>query len=456
MRLSPIWRAPRGAAALLGVMLLSVVAVTFASAVTVIHAHRGAWDQYRMAGQTWAEWVLALNRAPHLETRTAWTGGDAESVCQNLYHDPVSTASPCTATGLPVSGLGADPNLDYGARVADEPMHFAYVEVPTVSGEVCWVPATPAPTAGDRTCGCTGTGTPAGCAAATPDCTCERAGVAVLRPRSLGRLDAIRRGATDGGLTALGVVRGGVLAGPDAITAFEDEVESRLPSAWSTATPPAPVLEEGDLVAIAHLSIPYVERGLHYEAPPGRPDLARMQTGLDMDGNTLTVEGDHVEAREAKDIRDSTITFEPSSSSTDDNPESAVKADLIVAQSLSLTSSSLARPHEIGKRRGFDMNAAQDETLRITGSGTFASAETNCRSMPGFVSSPVSTTPPLAAERCVLAGGTSVRRLEIGDDLNVKRDSGSGDADGSGVRAGIANIKELKISTGKCHGCTAF
>ncbi len=376
-------------------MLLSLVALMIASSVVVFKEHKLGWDRYRAAGQIWGEWVLALPRAPNA-IPAAWAGGDTSAVQADLYGGIADT--------LPVSGLGADTGLVYGIPVADEAMHFTYVDVPSIPGETCPPPA-----------GST--------------YICERVAAAMLRPESRSRLDAVRRGVVDSGLSTVAIFDGtlGTLVGADGITAFETEMAGRLPASWAG-------FRDGDLVAVAHVSVPRNERALHHTPPPGRPDLARMRTDLDMGTQELVVEGDRVEAVGAR-LGNVGVTFEPSSSSTADDPEAAVRADLVVAGSLSLTAPGLARAHEVGRRDGIFVPG--NEGLRITGNGTFATAETQCLLVE-------------AGERCVTTGHVDVQSIEIDRDLTVLQEPvGSG---GSGVHAGSLHATTLTI-TGRCNGC---
>ena len=337
------------------------------------------------------------------------------------------------ATELPAAGLGGDAGRDFGIAVADVPMRFSVVEIP------------PSPDLPVSYCASPGL------IGAPPEEQCHRVGAVRLRPSSPGRLDAIRRGVIDGGLGTIAIAGpGGTLQGAESITDHETELER--PTGFNDA------FQHGDLVAITHVSIPRRERALHHRAPAGRPDLAGMQTDLDMNGQDMTVEGTppagvlpedslDVEADLLTGIQRAEVFFEETTTSGADDLEPAVQADFVVVGSLSLTSGSLERPHEIGVRGGVLSNA-EDESLRVT-NGTFASAEVKCDRVD-------------AGEHCATTADLVAANLDIVEHpygsigiLTVHREEGANAPDGSGVRAGTMHAGTLTM-TEECHGCIGF
>ena len=406
-------RSRRGAAGVLAVMFLSIIAIMTAAAITIYSEYRLGWDRYRMAGQIWAEWVHALDRADILPL---WAGGDWTAVRDDLYGG--------ATTDLPSSGLGGDAGFSAGINIADVPMLFGVVAVP------------PAPDLEPSYC------QSLGLIGAPPEEQCHQAGAVRLRPLSPGRLDAIRRGAIDGGLGNIAVGGpGGVLQGAESITQYEDVLELRFGDAF----------QDGDLVALTHISIPRTERALHHRAPAGRPDLAGMQADLDMGGQNMAVDGTppwnvapadspDVEAVQLAGIRRVEVSFAAPSTSLPDDLEPAVRADIVVARSLDLTSDNLEWAHEIGVRRGL-VSALEDEALRIA-SGNFESAETQCDRVD-------------ALEHCVTAAELEAGNLDMTMHMEVHREDTSTPT-GSGVNAGTLNANILNILSGECHGCDGF
>ena len=410
-------RRRRGVAAMVAVMLLAVTAMTMAAAWTIIEHERGSWDRHRMAGQIWAGWVHALARAP--EIPDSWTDERWHAV-KNLY---VAAGLPTDL--LPVSGLGADPDdprdgssLAYGIPVTNRPMYFSYVEVPPSPDLSCsTIPNVGAPPA--------------------PAYECERVGAAIFRPRGgtpaqrLSRLDAMRRGAADGGLGALAVAdRSGTLQGARTIVAFEAELERRL--SWT--------FEEGDLVALVHVSIPREERALHRRPPPGRPELAGMQTDLDMGVSPLDVRGQTVEVDRIEDVDNANIRFTatsaPDAPAGSDGP--AVRVEEFVVRGSRLHLTSRAEAHGIGTplvRPG----DPEDTSLK-TRTGDFATFSVNCLDFPA------------ADERCVRTRDLTARTVRVRGNLGVH--SGDG-ASGSGVTARDTFARDLQaLETPEgCHGC---
>lgn len=441
-------RRSRGAAGILMVMFLAFFAVTISAGITVYSHHKTGWDRWRLAGQIWAEWVHALAEAPHPIPFTANWAGNWQAVVDNLYCRP----SPCAdrdataaAAGLPTSGLGEDPTINLGIPVAGEAMHFSYVEVPPS-------PELPCPTTMPL------------------EYSCDRVGVAMFRPDSLGRLDAIRRGTIDGGLGTLAVAGPGacsrgasVLRGiellttpapstpTDLTTTPEARLESRLPASWGGC------FQEGDLVALVNVSIPHEERALHRLPPAGRPDLVSMEVNLDMANENMTVEGTphpgpaaagnflqrsqnsrDVEAAAAQDIRAVDVQFRPSSTDVD-APGTAVRADFVALGSLTLSSPTLTRPHEIGAS-----SATGDETLQIVDRGDFKTLEASCEDVGG--ADDCTTSLDLRTE--------TVGSLNTAGRMEVRRETGTAVTRGSGVYVKRkTNAGRLEIQSGYCHGC---
>ena len=388
-------------------MFLSIFAVTIAAAVTVLNHDKTAWDRWRMAGQIWSEWVHALAQAPAPipSTPPNWHG-DWTEVRDRLYGGVVDD--------LPASGLGADVGRDYGIPITDIPMHFTYVEIPPSPELTC---PSPTPT----------------------EYNCERVGAAMFRPRALGRLDAIRRGAVDGGLAVAGPgacsTTVDVLRGVASITAHESRLEGRLPASWGGC------FKQGDLVAVVHVSIPVEQRALHRSVPAGHPDLVGMEAALDMTGQDMTV-GRDVDATAAQGIAAAEVQFTPELTATANYPGVAVRADELELNSLSLTATGLTRPHEIGSSSA---TPTEDEALQL-GSGDFQSLETACKEGVG--------TGGGLAEDCATAVELAAPgQLETARNMDVRREDATGTQPGSGVRAGKTNAGTLDILSGYCHGC---
>ena len=413
-------RCRRGAAGLIAVLFVSFIAITVAAAVTVYGEYKLGWDRWRMAGQVWAEWVQALDRAAIPAT---WTGGDWTSVRDGLYGG--------LTTELPAAGLGGDAGRDFGVSVAEVPMRFTVVEVP------------PAPDLPVSYCASPGL------IGAPPEEQCQRVGTVRLRPASPGRLDAVRRGAIDGGLGNIAIAGpGGALQGSEAITDHEAVLAAGFRDAFVY----------GDLVAITHVSIVRRDRALHRRAPAGRPDLAGMQTDLDMGGRNMTVAGAppsgvapadslDVEADRLEQIGQAVVRFEAPPTSDPEDLEPAVQADFVVVGSLSLVSPNLEWAHEIGVRGGVRIDT-DDEALRVTG-GTFASAETKCDR--------VDADEHCATTADLVAGNLDMVQHPYGTIgiITVHREEGTNAPDGSGVRARTMHANRLELS-GECHGCTGF
>ena len=397
-----------------------MIAVTVAAAITVYGEYKLGWDRWRMAGQIWAEWVLAIDRA---EIPASWTGGDWTSVRDGLYGG--------VTTGLPAAGLGGDAGRDFGIAVAEVPMRFTVVEIP------------PAPDLPVSYCASPGL------ILAPPEDQCLPVGAARLRPASPGRLDAVRRGAIDGGLGNIAIAGpGGALQGSEAITDHEAVLAVGFGDPFVY----------GDLVAITHVSIVRRDRALHRRAPAGRPDLAGMQTDLDMGGQDMTVAGAppwgvtpadslDVEADRLEQIGQAEVHFEAPPTLDPEDLEPAVQANFVVVGSLALISGGLERPHEIGVRGGVLSNA-EDEALRVT-NGTFASAEVKCDRVD-------------AGEHCSTAADLVAGNLDMVQHpygtigiLTVHREDGVAAPDGSGVRARTMHANRLELS-GECHGCEGF
>ena len=406
-------RCRRGVAGIIGVMLLSVVAITFVAAFTVWSQYKLGWDRWRLAGQIWAEWVHALDRAT---IPFGWVGGDWTAIRDDLYGGATD--------GLPVSGLGGDGGLQFGASVARVPMQFHYVEVPPAPDLPAGYCASP------------------GLIGAPPEEQCLHVGAARLRPQSRGRLDALRRGIIDGGLGTVAIAdAGGTLIGSESITDFEDLLVTRFGGPFLA----------GDIVAIAHVSIPRQERALHHRAPAGRPDLAGMNADLDMGGHDMSVEGRpplgvapedslDIETGGFNQVTQVDVHFRAPPTFGADDLEPAVRADFVVSRGLSLVSTNLERAHEIGVRPG--ALPPGDEMLH-TLNARFSSAETTCDDVA-------------AGEHCVTTTDLDTADLDTADHLRVHReDTGTG-ITGSGVRTNAAHIGHLNIISGVCHGCTGF
>lgn len=440
----------RGSAALLGVMFLAFIAITVGSALTVLEHDRRAWDRWRMAGQIFSEWIHAMDgRGDEIRAAIDWTvtPGGGWSGDWAAVRDLQCATPPCPHGHLPISGLGGDASLYsglYGARIATEAMRFSFVHLPPtsdVSPDDCLSP---------------------GSITAPYEEQCLQAGAGVLIPSgpdgrpSPGRLDAIRRGLIDGDLETVAIAdANGDLQGPDAIV--QQQAWLTHAHRWGTffaGLTPAPAAGKFPayaVVAVTYASIPRQERALHRSAPPGRPDLAGMQTDLDMGGpggrDPLTVMGrdrrddpdpdrPDVEADNVAGVAQATVDYTPATS----DPEPAVRADSVEATSLTLTSTAgpPREAHTIGVRVSGDPDAF-DEVLSIAGNATVADAETSCVRQD-------------TGQRCVATETLTGDTLESHGPLQVHTNQTGLSNEDSGVIAREFRANTLNLS-GECHGC---
>ncbi len=353
-------RGPRGLGAMVGVLFLSVIAIGMAAAWTLYDQYLLGWQRDRMAGQVWGEWLQVLDGAT---IPPAWAGGG-----------PTAVAA-LTGADVPLEGLGpgSGAGMPQDLRFAD--MAFSYVLVPPDTGLAC-----PSPTPGVY--------------------VCDRVGAGRLRPETLSRLDAVRRGAIDVGLRDMAIADSvGVLEGAEAVVAYEAELVSRLGA-----------MQQGDLIAIAHLSIAREERALHRSPPPGHPDLARMNADLDMGLQNVTgLTGSSVEANSVAAAAGSAAT---------------AQADFAVVGSLSLTSTTLT--HDIGESGG------ENEVLRIR-NGNFRAGEVDCAAVP-------------ASEACSKSLRADAADMHMpGETLTVS----------DGIVSENKAVGTLTVS-GRCRGCVNF